>query len=119
LSELTRWLESRRPAPPPSLQAALRVALNHSDPGDGPVHDRLARTGLATLRRVASELSTRDHALELLAADALITYACEAAVEAAEVAVGGGDRTGDAVENLTRTLDPARFAGLLPGNGGT
>jgi len=119
LNELTRWLESRRPAAPPSLQAALRVALNHSDPGDGPVQDRLAMAGLATLRRVAAEPSTRDHALELLAADALITYACEAAVEAAEAEVGGGDRPGDPVETLTRTLNPARFAGLLAGNGGT
>lgn len=112
--ELSRWLDARRPAPPPSLRAAIQRAIRRSDPGAGPLHMRLAATGLETLRRVAALPSTREHAEELLAADALITYACEAAVEAD--GVDGADG-GDALEALTAALGPARFAGLLPGGG--
>lgn len=110
MTDLLRWLESRRPAAPPSLRVAMREVVERADPGPGSLHDRLAIAGLDAVRRVVAEPSTRDHALELLAADALITYACEAALEAE-------DGAGDTIDILTRKLDPARFAGLLPEDG--
>ncbi len=111
MKDVLRWLGGRKPAAPPSLRAALRAAVERSDPGAGALQDRLAATGLAELRRVVGEPSTREHAIDLLAADALITYACEAAIEAAGHPV---DREAvDPVERLTRDLSPDRFAGLM------
>lgn len=105
MSVVEHWLDARQPAPPPSLRAAIDAALRASAPGapDAPVHDRLAEAGLEALGRVARKPSERSTAAELLAADALLTYACEAAAEAGP----------DAVDALTGRLDAERFAGLL------
>lgn len=69
---------------------------------DGPVHERLARAALETLGRLAAEPSRRATALHLLAVDALLTYACEAAAEAGPSALAG----------LTASLDWSRFEGI-------
>lgn len=65
--------------------------------------DALAGGGLAALRRVAARPSSRAEALNLLAADALLTHACEAAAGAGEA-------------ELARVLDRlsvARLAAVL------
>jgi hypothetical protein len=80
-------------------------ALQHGDPGVGPVPERLAAAGLEALCRVVTQPSTRSLAVALLAADALLTYACEAAVDA--------DARPDALERLAHSLDLSRFADLL------
>lgn len=67
------------------------------------VADRLAEAGLATLGRVVAASQTRGTAEELLAADALLTYACEAAADAGL----------DTLERLVGRLDLDRFAALL------
>jgi hypothetical protein len=105
LTDLGRWLDHRRPAAPPVLRQAVLDAVQHGDPGVGPVPERLAAAGLEALYRVVTQPSTRSRAVELLAADALLTYACEAAVEA--------DAGPDALERLADTLDLRRFADLL------
>ena len=77
-SELNAWLD-RREAPPPALRARLReVADDSSEPL--PVH--LARLGQALLARVTAAPGGRELALDLLAADAFVTYAFEAQAEA-------------------------------------
>jgi hypothetical protein len=124
-TDLVRWLDDRRPAPPPSLRRALESTLarwaSEADvavaepargappgPADAGVAERLADAGLAALGRIAAEPSTRGGALDLLAADALLTYACEAAAEAEASGEAG------AVERLTDRLAPGRFDALLP-----
>ncbi|HEY6807534.1 MAG TPA: hypothetical protein VI160_02005 [Gemmatimonadales bacterium] len=76
---LSHWLDARRPAPPPALRAHLDAALA-ADPGpDAPLADQLATLGRRLLERVAEAPGQpRAQALDLLAADALVTYAFEA-----------------------------------------
>ena len=82
--ELTTWLDARRPAPPPALRQHL-MGFVQDAPGNLPEH--LADAGVALLGRVLSHPEGgRELALDLLAADALVTYAFEAQ---AEFDVGG------------------------------
>jgi hypothetical protein len=76
------WLAEREPAPPPALAGRLRELLGAaalaSDAREAP--EVLLRAGEAVLGRLLHEAaSTRESALDLLAADALVTYAFEAA----------------------------------------
>ena len=74
------WLRSREPQPPAALLARLEALLSDvldQDASAAPAQflaagERLARD------LVADASSTRETALELLAADALVTYAFEA-----------------------------------------
>jgi len=78
--EMLAWLESRRPAPPAALRASLEAAVTDSDAA---LPDHLAALGRALLARVAASPQTgRELALDLLAADAFVTYAFEAQAEA-------------------------------------
>ncbi|MEP6507510.1 MAG: hypothetical protein ABJC63_04720 [Gemmatimonadales bacterium] len=75
---LREWLESRTPASPPNLAARL-IEIVGVEALDAPASSSvLLDRGIATLR---SALSDRDGALDLLAADALITYSMEAAAD--------------------------------------
>jgi hypothetical protein len=74
---LAPWLASRRPAPPADLAARLTLA----EPGVSR-HEALAAAGRARLASARARLGrVRDSAFVLLEADALVTYACEAALE--------------------------------------
>ena len=106
---LSGWLDSRRPAPPPALRARIDAALGESLHAEA--NDVLQACLSAGERLVESLLrnnaTTRDSALDLLAADALVTYAFEA----------GSDRprelAGRAREAMTRiaSLGAARVVG--------
>ena len=77
--ELLKWLDSRRPVPPPTLRKHLALQA-----GDDFVTlpQQLAALGGALLERVlARPDGGRELALDLLAADALVTYAFEAQAE--------------------------------------
>ena len=83
MTTVGEWLASREPSPPPALRERVLAAL-----GDGAWADRretaprclaAGEALLATLLR--DDRSTRTCALDLLAADALVTYAFEAAAE--------------------------------------
>lgn len=77
--ELIGWLGARRPAPPEKLAERLRAAAAEAP---GPPPRALATLGLALLDGVAARpLAGRELALDLLAADALVTYAFEAQAE--------------------------------------
>ena len=73
------WLDSRRPPPPADLRARLGETGGHA--GDALVEHLLTEATAALDRARASPGRVRESALELLVADALFTYACEAALE--------------------------------------
>lgn len=100
------WLDARQPAPPENLSAHLRRVLGASL--EKPERETVARcldaveTLLISLRDYPE--AGREVALDLLAADALITYAFEAAAEdpltLAEVAQGAMWRVGTVAAEL-------------------
>ena len=78
---LSAWLDARRPAPPPRLRARIDAALGRALEKDA---TDAATACLSAGEQLARELlienaTSRDSALDLLAADALVTYAFEAA----------------------------------------
>jgi hypothetical protein len=78
-ADVHSWLSARRPAP--SDHFAAHVAASACD-GDGDLPALLARTGMTLLARVTAEpVAGRALALDLLAADAYVTYAFEAQAE--------------------------------------
>ncbi len=90
---LAEWLSSREPPPPEKLEASLRalpwerlpaassaVAPNADELG--PL-EALAHAGRERLEHALAHAGReRESAFKLLEADALFTYACEAALEA-------------------------------------
>ena len=84
MTALRDWLDTRRPAVPDGLKERLAAEGEVAVSVAG-----LADLGIAALDRaeVARQLD-RHAAFQLLAADALLTYACEAAVDEPEVASG-------------------------------
>ena len=82
MSALERWLDDRYPAPPAELERELRAALATVQRSDRGIVDALtdaARERLTLARSRAGRV--RESAFDLLAADALFSYACEAALE--------------------------------------
>ena len=80
---LSAWLDARRPAPPVRLRARIDAALGSALQSDA-THAASAclRAGEQLTRELLRENATsRESALDLLAADALVTYAFEAASE--------------------------------------
>jgi hypothetical protein len=98
-----RWLDARRPPAPPSIREAMDPWLREADPNEA-LHRRLALAGIRALEAVVARPSERNTATALLAADALLTYACEAAAEAGP----------HALDRLTGELGFDRFSQLIP-----
>lgn len=81
MSSVDRWLEGRLSAVPP----VLRSWLHRSEGPDTGVMEPLVARGRAALAdAVARPGRNRDAAFHLLAADAYLTWACEAAAEEAD-----------------------------------
>jgi hypothetical protein len=78
---LEAWLDRHTAAAPPALRA--RVVEHALAGADAPVPARLAAAGQAALARVLAHAGDRSVALDLLAADALITLALLAQAELA------------------------------------
>jgi hypothetical protein len=89
------WLEARLEDAPPALRDAVLRAWEAASGGEG-VTARCVEAACALLadERVALE---RGRAFDLLAADALVTLACEAAAETAP----------DRLAEIARALGPA------------
>jgi len=80
VSDVTTWIESRQPPAPMDLRPWLRT-----DVGSGPTAQRILRMARAALDDArANPGRVRESAFHLLAADALVTYACEAALDEAD-----------------------------------
>jgi hypothetical protein len=95
--EVLAWLDARRPAPPRALRARLEAAVTDSDE---PLPDHLAAMSRTLLSRVAATPAAgRELALDLLAADAFVTYAFEAQAEADGAGLAAlAERVGGGVE---------------------
>jgi hypothetical protein len=108
VSSVVAWLAGRSPPPPATLRERMdrsirAVAGDDADASPAAYPTILADAGIACLRAALELGDGREAALDLLAADALLTYAYEAAA-------GIGD---EAVARLNEDLSPARFAALL------
>ncbi len=82
------WVATRTPPAPDELKVWLKIPDDGSDPDGGvaSVPESLLRAGLLHLEEgLGGPGRDREAAYQLLAADALITYSCEAASEAADV----------------------------------
>ena len=71
MSGVRAWLAERDPRPP---DAALALPV---EGGAGDVLENLITAGVAALERALAGQGERGGAFELLAGDALLTYACE------------------------------------------
>lgn len=83
---VSEWLASRVPVPPLALAERMRALLGPDvDAAGDEIHEVLAAASERALRDL---LARGDHsraiAQDLLAIDALVTYACEAAAESWE-----------------------------------
>jgi hypothetical protein len=99
-ASLRSWLETRDPAPPADLASKLAECAESAPDAvfaGASLAEVLGGLGTWLLRPVvAGRKPAYDTALDLLAADAFVTYAFEAAAEE------GGDVTGLATELLTK-----------------
>ena len=77
MSALRNWLASRTPAPPDALLPPVEDA-------SGDPTATLADAGALALARALTGQGERSGAYDLLAADGLLTYACESAAGAAD-----------------------------------
>ena len=77
------WVGERLPTAPPALRE--RVSFQLAEAGRAPAGEAAERLAAAGVRVVDSLISTdcsaRENAIDLLAADALVTYAIESAAE--------------------------------------
>ena len=82
---LREWLSARVPAQPPALSRRIADLAAPFDAGPGGLADRCVAAAVAGLRRLLdAPQDSRAGALDLLAVDALVTYAFEAASEEPE-----------------------------------
>ena len=86
---VSEWLAARTPRPPDALRQ--RVLYRLGDSAAAYASEASAVCVAAAARTIAelnaADASTRDAAIDLLAADALITYAVEAASDAPDLPV--------------------------------
>ncbi|GAC1690071.1 MAG: hypothetical protein NVS9B3_08680 [Gemmatimonadaceae bacterium] len=80
---LDAWLAARTPVPPPALARRLGEILGAESTSDaGAAHLQLAAAAERVLiRLLKADCSSRASALDLLVADALMTYAFESAAD--------------------------------------
>jgi hypothetical protein len=110
VGDARQWLDRRGGDVPPALQQRMLEAV---DAGAGEsVPAVLADASLACLRDALELCDDRAAALHLLAADALVTAACEAAAEAA-AAPDASQESSAALDTLCADLTPPRLAQRL------
>jgi hypothetical protein len=108
-SSLEQWLVARAAAAPASLRPRLTDALRGVSEGETAV-ERSCRAGEALLAKLlAEDCSSRSAAPDLLTADALVTYAFEAAAEdAAESASSLDSQAAAAMARIAAAAGDAR-----------
>ncbi len=101
-SEALAWLDARAAAPPPELRERMAAAL--ADVTSETVPGTLAEAALSCLQATMAAGGERASALDLLAADALLTYALEAAAE-----MGA-----QALRDVVDAYGPSRLGEVIP-----
>lgn len=81
---VSEWIGQREPAPPPALAARVQRLAEEAPEGMAIPEAMIAVSALVLRRLLDRGETARDSALELLAADALATYAFEAQGETPE-----------------------------------
>ena len=80
MSDVCTWIEARQPPAPMDLGPWSRTGVE-----SGSMAERITRLARAALDEAcAAPGRVRESAFHLLAADALVTYACEAALDEAD-----------------------------------
>lgn len=103
------WLSARTPSPPSPLAARLHAALGaRLNEHSTSAHEVVLETAESLLAElIALECAQRDRAIDLLAVDALITYAFEAAAESPDMLA---ERATDAMLAIARLAAPSSIA---------
>lgn len=81
MSAVEDWLGPRLEGVAGSLRERILAAVRQPTDGRGALHDHLKAAGERLLAAAQSGPANRDTALTLLAADGLMTFACEAMAE--------------------------------------
>lgn len=89
---LSAWLHARAPVPPPQLAARMDAMTARVADRDPSADVLLAAAEAAMAALLRNGCLTRDAALDLLAVDALVTYAFEAAADDPESLEDGAAR---------------------------
>ncbi len=105
-SRALAWLDARPEAPPADLRQRMAEALAGVTAETVP--GALAEGALSCLQATIAAPQERATALDLLAADALLTYALEAAAEIGALAI----------KELTEAYGPGALAEVLPEDAG-
>ena len=105
LADVLTWLDARESPPPPELRERMAEALAPVKAETVP--GALAEAALACLQETVARPQERASALDLLAADALLTYALEAAAE-----LGA-----ETLRRIAADYGPGRLGGALPEEG--
>jgi len=101
---LDAWLASRTPAPPPALASRVRAMTGASGgPAMPPADALLAAAERAMQSLLRDGCLTRASALDLLAVDALVTYAFEAASDEPQALEA---RAGEALARIAALAEP-------------
>lgn len=99
---VTAWLDARRPAPPTALADRVRELVASAPGDDEPVAACLRAAELALVRLVREGDAGRAQALDLLAIDALVTYAFEGAADQPETIAPRADAAMAALSRVSR-----------------
>ena len=101
------WLASRTPLPPPLLRSRVTEALGSALERDASETEHLCLEAAERVleRLVDDNAATRHEAVDLLAADALVTYALEYAAEHPE---GFEEHARGAIERFGRMSEARR-----------
>lgn len=102
MSDALQWLTPRMSSAPDQLKQRMIAAIEGVAP-QNTIQDQLAEAALSCLKQALANGLRRESALQLLAADALLTHASEAAMEAGN----------DAIAEFASRWDASRFESLL------
>ncbi len=103
------WLSAREPAPPAPLTDCLHATLaSQLDDRSSEPFDVMLRHAESLLAELLSlECAQRDRALDLLAVDALVTYAFEAAADSPETLAARASAAMSSLASLATAPPPS------------
>ena len=107
VADVLSWLEAREPRPPAELLTHMRRVVEEQAAAGTPTGDIttiLAESALRAFAVAVEHCDDRSAATDLLAADALLTYAMEAAA-------GSG---GETIDAMARAYGGSRLIELIP-----